>query len=153
MPQLPDSPFTWPQARAAGVRRSQLDAAVADGRVVRVLHGVYAAAGARVDTALRARATAMVVSPYSVVRDRTASWLWGTECHEHAELDGTPPIEACVLRGHEPTDRSGVAGVVRDLTPEDWTEVHGLRVTTTLRTALDLGCLLPRTGRWGLWTP
>lgn len=142
MTEMPESPFTWPQARAAGVRRSELDSAVADGTVVRVLHGAYADSGVALDTSMRARATALVVSPYSIVRDRTASWLWGVECHEHAELDGTPPIETCVLRGHEPTERAGVAGIVRDLEPGDWTELHGVRVTTPLRTALDLGCLL-----------
>jgi hypothetical protein len=110
--------------------------------VARVLHGAYAAVEIELDTRQRARAAALVVSPYSVLRDRTASWVWGVECHDYAELDGTPPIETCVLRGHEPTDRSGVAGIVRDLAPEDWTEVHGLRLTTPLRTALDLGCLL-----------
>lgn len=139
---FPESPFTWPQARAVGVRRSQLDAAVADGSVVRVLHGAYATTGVELDTQQRARAAALVVSPYSVIRDRTASWVWGVECHDYAELDGTPPIETCVLRGHEPTERSGVAGIVRDLDPEDWTELHGVRLTTPLRTALDLGCLL-----------
>jgi hypothetical protein len=142
MPSLPDSPFTWPTAHAAGLRRSQLDAALAEGSVVRLLHGVYASADVAVDTALRAKGVALVVSPYSVVRDRTAAWLWGVECHEHAELDGTPPLETCVLRGHEPTDRSGVAGIVRDLAPEDWTDVMGVRVTIPVRTALDLGCLL-----------
>lgn len=142
MALFPDSPFTWPAARAAGIRRSELDAAVADGTVTRLLRGVYASADVSVDTSLRARGVALVVSPYSVVRDRTASWLWGVECHEHAELDGTPPVETAVLRGHEPTDRVGVAGIVRDLTPADWTEVMGVRVTTPVRTALDLGCLL-----------
>lgn len=32
----------------------------------------------------------------------------------------------------------------RDLAPCDWVEVHGVRVTTPLRTALDVGCSLSR---------
>jgi hypothetical protein len=47
-----------------------------------------------------------------------------------------------VLRGHEPTDRAEVSGITRDLVPSDWIEIDGLRVTTPLRTALDLGCSL-----------
>ena len=40
-PPFPDDPFTWPMARALGIRRSDLDDAVLDGRVVKLLHGVY----------------------------------------------------------------------------------------------------------------
>ena len=84
-----------------------------------------------------------MISDHSVVRDRTAAWIWGVDCFGYSELDGTPALEYCVLRGHEPTDRDEVAGLTRDLVPDDWIEVDGLRVTTPLRTAMDLGCALP----------
>lgn len=136
------TPFTWPMARDLGIHRSELDRAVADGSVVRLLTGVYADASTTLTPLVRARAAAFVISPHSVVRDRTAAWIWGVECLDHAELDGVPPLETCVLRGHEPTDRDEVDGLVRDLLPVDWVELEGVRLTTPLRTALDLGCTL-----------
>ncbi len=139
---IPAHPFTWPTARSLGVRRSDLDEAVADGRVVRLLRGVYARAELDLTPWTRAAAARLVISEHSVVRDRTAAWIWGVDCFAYAELDGTPPIETCVLRGHEPTEREQVAGITRDLLPDDWVELDGLRVTTPVRTALDLGCSL-----------
>lgn len=141
--RFPDDPFTWPMARDVGLRRSDLEEALNDGRLVKLLRGVYASADFESTPLTRARAASLVISEHSVVRDRTAAWIWGVECYGYAELDGTPPIESCVLRGHEPTERDEVAGITRDLRPEDWTEVAGLRVTTPLRTAMDLGCTLP----------
>ena len=139
---FPDHPFTWPTVRTLGYRRSDLDEAVADGRLVRLLRGVYARAELELTPWVRAAAARLVISEHSVVRDRTAAWIWGVDCHAYAEHDGAPPIETCVLRGHEPTERQQVAGNTRDLLPEDWVELDGLRVTTPLRTALDLGCSL-----------
>jgi Protein of unknown function (DUF559) len=55
-----------------------------------------------------------------------------------------PPLETYVLRGHDPTDRHNCHGGSRDLLPEDWQMIGGVRVTTPLRTALDLACKLPR---------
>lgn len=140
--QFPTSPFTWPMARTRGINRQDLDEAVADGRLVKVLLGVYADEAFELTPLSRARATGLVVSDYTIVRDRTAAWIWGVDCFWHAELDGTPAIETCVLRGHEPTERKEVAGLTRDLLPCDWIEVEGVRVTTPLRTALDLGSTL-----------
>lgn len=141
---FPDHPFSWPQARAAGTSRARLRTALRDRRVVRLLRGVYLRADVDATVAVRARAAALVTSPHSVLCDRTAAWIWGVGCHEYRELDDFPPLESCVLRGYDPTDRQGVAGGTRDLKPSDWVEVHGVRVTTPLRTALDLGCKLPR---------
>ncbi len=141
--RFPDSPFTWPTARARGITRSQLDEAVDDGRIVRALRGVYVDESFELTPLTRASAARLVISAHSVVRDRTAAWIWGVDCFWFAELDGTPALETCVLRGHEPTEREEVAGITRDLLPEDWTDLGGLRVTTPVRTALDLGCSLP----------
>lgn len=141
-PRFPDGPFTWPMARDQGISRPDLDRAVAEGRLVRPLLGVYVDADLELTPLGRARAAGLVVSAHTVVRDRTAAWIWGVECFWFAELDGTPPLETCVLRGHEPTERGEVAGITRDLLPEDWTVVEEVRVTKPLRTALDLGCTL-----------
>ena len=113
-------------------------------RVVRVLHGVYLRGDVVPSTRTKLQAAALVVGPHAVVCDRTAAWIWGVPCHDHAELDSVPPVETYVLRGHPPSDRPEVAGGTRDLMPCDWVEVEGVRVTTPIRTAMDLGCSLVR---------
>jgi len=112
--------------------------------VVRVLHGVYLRGDVVPSTRTKLQAAALVVGPHAVVCDRTAAWIWGVPCHDHRELDSVPPVETYVLRGHPPSDRPEVAGGTRDLMPCDWVEVEGVRVTTPIRTAMDLGCSLVR---------
>jgi len=141
---FPPSPFTWSDAKAAGVSRRRLDDAVACHELRRVLQGVYVDASLADTPLLRARAAKHVVSPHSVLCDRTAAWLLGCDVHDYRELDVIPPIESYVLRGHDPTDRPECDGGTRDLQPVDWCEVDGVRVTTPLRTAMDLGCKLDR---------
>lgn len=139
---FPDEPFTADQARRLGITKARLDAALVEGELVRPLRGVYLRAEAELTVSVRARAAWLVLGPTSVLVDRTAAWLWGVDCFRYAELDGIPPLESCVLRGHQATERDEVDGVTRDLLPEDWVEVAGVRVTTPLRTAADLGCRL-----------
>lgn len=141
---LPDHPFTTTQAREWGWSRTQLRSAIKARRVVRLLHGVYLCSDVVPSTRIKLRAAALVISPHAVVCDRTAAWIWGVPCHDHRELDSVPPVETYVLRGHVPTDRPEVAGGTRDLMPCDWVEVEGVRVTTPLRTAMDLGCSMVR---------
>lgn len=139
---FPHDPFTSDQARCLGITKARLDAALLEGELVRPLRGVYLRAGTELTVAVRARAARPVLSPTSVLVDRTAAWLWDVDCFRYAELDGPPVLESCVLRGHQATERDEVDGVTRDLLPEDWVEVDGVRVTTPLRTAADLGCRL-----------
>jgi len=87
---------------------------------------------------------ALVVGRTAVLCDRTAAWVHGVDCLSYAELDDPPPVESCVLRGHEPTERPEVVGRTRDLRDEDIVVIGGVRVTSPLRTAADLLCLLPR---------
>lgn len=84
------------------------------------------------------------MNPHSVLCDRTAAWIHGIDVFRNAEHDAVPPLETYVLRGHDPTDRHDCRGGSRDLRREDWQVVDGVRVTTPLRTALDLACKLPR---------
>ncbi|GAB3199980.1 hypothetical protein GCM10027062_18120 [Nocardioides hungaricus] len=149
MPDFPPSPFTWTQARAAGISRRRLDDAVEFRLVRRVLHGVYVDAALEDTPLLRVRAARLVVSPHSVLCDRTAAWVLGCDVHDYRELDALPPIESYVLRGHDPTDRPECDGGTRDLRPGDWCEVDGVRVTTPIRTAMDLGCKLDRRSALG----
>lgn len=79
-----------------------------------------------------------------VLCDRTAAWVHDCEAYRYRELDVVPPLESYVLRSHHPTDRPECDGGTRDLLPCDWMEIDGVKVTTPIRTAMDLGCKLSR---------
>ena len=124
---------------AADLRRAQRHAEVRS-----PLRGVFVAASVPDSMELRARSLACVAAPHHVVTDRTAAWLHGVDAFEHAMFGEVPVVETCALRGHDPTALAGVDGRTRDLTPRDVMVLHGVPVTTPLRTALDLGCCLRR---------
>jgi hypothetical protein len=120
---LLDGPFTPAMARDAGVDRRVLDRMLADGRVRRLLRGVYVA-GTVGDTAdVRARAAGLVLPPGAVVVDRTAAWVHGVVVPA-PQPDGFPPVTSCRRRV---------------LAARDVAELAGVPVTTPLRTAMDLG--------------
>jgi hypothetical protein len=143
-PPFPCQPFTSSDAAALGITRKRLRLAVEQGLVRRVFTGAYVRADVPDSTELRAQAAALVMSEHSVLCDRTAAWIHGIDVLRYAEHDVIPPLETYVLRGHDPTDRQDCHGGTRDLLPEDWQVISGARVTTPLRTALDLACKLPR---------
>jgi hypothetical protein len=145
-PQAPlplDTPFTADQARALGVSRQTLRTLVKQGLVRRVLQGVYAAAQAVDDMDFRADALALVVPKAAVVTDRTAAWLHGLDVLPRSSGTTPPPINLFHTTDTR-MNRAGVASGRRGLLPDDITVVRGIRVTTALRTALDLGRLLWR---------
>ncbi len=133
-----DRPFTARQAEAYGVSRRQLRTLLGRGLVRRVLHGVYAAAQAPDDLAARAAALRLVVSPSAVVTDRSAAWLHGLDLLAPGRHGGGPPLTAYQRPGTR-ARRSDVESGERQLRPEDVVELHGIPVTSPLRTALDLG--------------
>lgn len=141
---LPDRPFTTAELASLGLTRRRLRDLVEQGHVTRVLRNVYAAAAMPLDIGARARAARLVVAPDQVLVDRSAAWLHGVDTFGYAEHDAVPAIEVCSPRGRRATERHGVDGRSRDLEPGDIEEIDGLRVTTPLRTALDLGCCLRR---------
>jgi hypothetical protein len=141
---LPDNPFTNADLDALGMKRHVLRRLIEEKVVRRLVRGAYACADLEDTVELRARAVAAVTPPNHVVRDRTAAWIHRIDTLTYAEHDVPPPIETCALRGSEPCTREGVDGRTRDLAPDDVMVIEGVRVTTPLRTALDLGCLLRR---------
>lgn len=141
---LPREPFTLAALPDLGLTPRQLRDAVEAGRVHRVLQGVYADAAATMSIELRTAALRLVVDETQVIVDRTAAWLHGIDTYAAVELAAGPLVEMCALRGQARSRRTGVRGRTRDLAPEDVLELDGLRVTTPLRTALDLGCHLRR---------
>ena len=143
-PPLPGHPFTFADAARLGVSRSDLDRLREIGEVIELLRGVFVRADVEATLAVRAAAAARVMKPHQVVCDRSAAWLHGIDALTYGELDAAPPVEVCALRGNAPCERNGVDGRTRDLADDDIMRVGHIRVTTPLRTALDLGCILER---------
>ena len=141
---FPSTPFTRADLSAIGIGRSRLHAALNAGEVRRVLRGVYVRTDVEDSVDLRATCAARVIAPNSVVIDRSAAWIHGVDVFVHHEHEVLPPLEVCALRWRSRARRLGVDGRNRDLADEDIVTIAGVRVTTPLRTALDLGCKLRR---------
>lgn len=119
--------------------------ALDDGRVRRLLRGVYVDAEVPDDPALRAVAARLVLPDRMVVCDRSAAWLHGVDHWEPSALDVPPRLEV-VARSGTRTRLAGTYGALRSLTADDVMELDGVPVTTPLRTAADLACLRGRLG-------
>lgn len=144
----PDHPFVADRDGACGRSRADLRRAVSCGEVRRLVRGVYVAARVEDSQGLRAQAAALVVPAHAVVSDRSAAWLHGVDAFDPAALDVPPALEMVLVGPTCGSRRAGVVGGVRDLAPEDVTCVDGVRVTTAVRTAADLGCLRGRSSAY-----
>lgn len=134
-----DRPFSTGDAVAGGVSRDQLRTLVEQGLVRRVLVGVYAASQCPDSVLTRAQALALVLTPADVICDQTAAWLHGIPILKRGSHLTAPPIDTCKSTDSR-VERPGIAGKRRfTLLPADVEVVHDLRVTSALRTALDLG--------------
>jgi hypothetical protein len=113
-------------------------------RVRKVLRDVYQSCEATDTIESRAHAAALVMPPFGVLCDRTAAWIHGIDAMWFRELEILPPLDVVVLRHSQRRKRSEWRNGERDLAPTDVMRIGAIRVTTPLRTALDLGCKLPR---------
>ncbi|NYD56110.1 very-short-patch-repair endonuclease [Nocardioides marinisabuli] len=138
-------PATTEQAAALGWTKRRLQRAREDGRVRRVLRGVYVDADVPDGTALRAAAARLVMPTRMVVCDRSAAWMHGVDHWEPSALDVPPHLEV-VARDGTRTRLTGTRGALRSLAADDVMELDGVPVTTPLRTAADLACLRGRLG-------
>jgi hypothetical protein len=121
-------PFTPQMAARAGLGRSALERLLRQGRVVRLLRGVYLDAEVVPDLPLRARALSLVLGGRHLVVDRTAAWVHGGNRIDAVE-DGVP-LDLHGRRRH--------VGCDVPLGPDDVVRLGQVRVTTPLRTALDV---------------
>ena len=139
-----DRPFFWAQARDLGVSRRELMRLLELGLIYRPFKGVYVVAALEDTMALRLEILGMVVPPDCVVTDQTAGWLWAGDrvLAPNAHLV-TPALSVFCKPGHRLRSKLTISGERRFL-PRDLVEVNGLRVTSPLRTACDLGRLLHR---------
>jgi very-short-patch-repair endonuclease len=139
-----DRPFTTGEAQAAGVGPGVLRRLCLQGQLRRVLRGVYVDGSSRDDLLTRSTALSLVVPEHAVVTDETAGWLHGADVLPPGGHLVLPPIKVFRLPGHTRVRRPEVHGGERTLVARDLQTVHGVLVTTPLRTALDLGRLTPR---------
>ena len=139
-----DRPFTTALARDAGARWTDLRRLVAAGLLRHPVKGVYCSADLSDDLDHRIDALCLVVPEDCVVTDRTAGWLWGAPMvlapGDHLE---TPNVSVFAPPGRRLRNGLTDSGE-RMLAPFDVVTIRGLRVTTPLRTACDLGRLLHR---------
>ncbi len=137
-------PFTTAEARASGVGFDVLRRLCHQGQLRRVLRGVYVDATVRDDLVTRSIALSLVVPETAVVTDETAGWLHGGSVLPPGAHLQVPPVKVFQLPGNTRVRRRECRGGERTLVARDLQTVHGVLVTTPLRTALDLGRLTPR---------
>ncbi|MBL0747748.1 hypothetical protein JI751_09010 [Nocardioides sp. G10] len=138
---LPTSvPFTARTAAENGVGRRDLAALVRAGLLRHPIRNCYISAALPDDISTRCACLRLVVPPDAIVVERHAGWLLGAEMlllpNEHLSA---LPLTMDLPLGRGRLRNKLVDGGQRTLLPRDITEVHGVRVTTPLRTALDLG--------------
>lgn len=143
-PALPDRPFTASEITGLGLTRPLLREQITLGLLRSPYSGVYIPAHLPDSPELRIRAVALVTTAHHVICDRSAGWVHGVDSYALAETQEIPKVETCALRGHRSTRLRGTRGRTRDLSSDDIMTIAGIRVTTPLRTALDLGCNLRR---------
>lgn len=146
-------PFTRAQARAAGINGARLQRLVAGGVLRRVVPGVFVASEAQDSLELRCAALLLVIPDDAFVCDRTAAWLYrGARSLGPNEHLSVPPISCFRRTAGARLRNSLTASGERTVLESDLRELHGLVVTTELRTALDLGRLQPTRDMrlWGM---
>lgn len=135
-------PFTLQQAVAAGVSRGTLARLRKQGLIRAVLRSVYVDASTRDSPDLRSAAVALVAHPECVITDHSAAWLHGAR----VQLSGDylPLVSVFQAPGNARVRTAATTGGLRAFSKRDVETINGIRVTTPLRTALDLGRLLKR---------
>ncbi len=143
--ELPhDRPFRTRDAVKWGVSRHRQTLLIGVGTLREMARGTLAWTGLPDTVELRAQALGLVMAPGAIVTDRTAAWLHGVSILPRSAVRDRPPDVQCFSARHSRLRRHGVGSGTRSLTSQDLCTVAGLRVTTPLRTALDLGRLLWR---------
>lgn len=138
-----ERPFTATEADALGVDAGLRRRLVHRGLLRPVLRGVFVAGHVEDSLRLRVSALKLIVPEHAIATDRTAAWLHEVDALPRSAIHRLPDLDVFSNKGSR-IRRPGVASGVRDLVPGDLMELEGLRLTTPLRTACDLGRLLWR---------
>lgn len=137
-------PFTGTTAADYGVTPNVLTRLLRDGVLRRVFRGVYVDNAVPDTLALRTRAVALAVPTDAVLTDTTAAWLYGLDLQPPGAHRQTPIVHDFRPPGRTRVRQPAVIGGERTLADSDIQIVNGIRATTPLRTACDLGRLLGR---------
>ena len=139
-----DRPFSYAQARDLGVDRRLLSRWVGQGLLLRPVEGVYYGAQLTDSLALRLDCLRLVVPRDAVVTDRTAAWLHGAPLvlapGDHQVVPRASMFRPPGYRLRNSLSSSGE----RTLAADDVVVLEGIKVTSPIRTACDLGRLLHR---------
>ena len=143
MPRNHNDPITRRELLESGVPARAIEMMRRRGQIRPMFRGVYVPGDADDTPELRARAAALVLNDRHIVCDRSAAYIHGADVYGSRESTDRR-LETCVRRGGTRTRQSAIDGRQRDLAPTDIRVFFGARLTTPLRTALDLGCSVPR---------
>ena len=140
----PTAPFTSALARREGVSYAVLRRLVARGLLVHPVRGVYHSPSLPDSLELRIEVLKQIVPERAVVTDRTAAWvLGGVRVLAPGAHMVVPEVSMFCLPGSRLRNKL-VASGQRSLLTSDILTLDGVRVTTPLRTACDVGRLLHR---------
>ncbi|NHN57001.1 DUF559 domain-containing protein [Calidifontibacter sp. DB0510] len=140
MDWIGQGPLTTAMARQRGASRVSIEQALADGRVVRVARGLLMPKALVNDIPARAAALGLVLPSGVIVCDRSASYLHGIDAYRGLDDIYRGVIDCVVPPGTARPRAGAVNGGVRAIPDDHITTIHGLRVTTAARTAVDLAC-------------
>ncbi|MDR7254034.1 hypothetical protein J2X46_003024 [Nocardioides sp. BE266] len=138
-----DRPFTAGEADGLGVGRGLRGRLVGRGLIRPLLRGVFVADQVNDSLRLRVAALKLVVRDHSIVVDRTAAWLHEVDALPRSAVHRMPALDVVSSQSSR-MRRPGIDSGIREFRPADVMVLDGLRVTTKLRTACDLGRLLWR---------
>ncbi len=142
MPLNSGQPFTTLAAADAGISRQQLHRRVSEGLLRNPFRGVYVDAAAPDTVELRCDIVRLVVPDDAFICDRTAAWLHGAPNALAPNEDLETPVVSCFRPPGSTRLRNDLTtSGRRSVLSYEIVELQGLRVTTPLRTALDLGRL------------
>jgi very-short-patch-repair endonuclease len=125
------------QLSALGFGAQAIDHRIAQGRLHRIHHGVYAVGHRSLSAHGRWMAAVLAIGPDAVLSHRSAAALWGIRPAVGPRIDVT--VRAAARRR-----RSRIAvHVTRELRGRDRARRAGIAVTSVPRTLLDLGGVVP----------
>lgn len=137
-------PFTTQVAGMHGLRANHLARLCHEGLISHPLRGCFHAAHLPDSLDLRVACLRLVVPPACVITDRTAGWLHGANMIlAPGDHEAVPLVSVFHQQGNRLRNEFSASGE-RILSKGDVVDVLGVRATTPLRTACDLGRLLHR---------
>ncbi|HSV41583.1 MAG TPA: hypothetical protein VLI04_22655 [Nocardioidaceae bacterium] len=136
-----DRAFTWREAHALGVTRRELKAHIEEALVRVLFRGVFIRYDVQLTVERRTQALSLVLPNNAVATDETAAWLHGVDLFRGMGEEGLPRLHFFQAESNRRLRTDGVESGSRELAITDVMRMGRIRVTTPLRTALDLARL------------